>query len=104
MGRAAVLTWLRSPQNTKGPAPLRLGSPIVLAGVVREEGIWRIREAEFDQTGFTTFARAEEAAGRPLYPEYADAYRLPTGRVLLEAPSLEAFIRAVEAYDWPRNW
>ncbi len=81
-----------------------MGGPTVLAGVICEEGIWRIREAQLDHEGFMAFAQAQKAAGRPLFPEHADTYRRPTGRVFLEAPNLEAFIRAVESYDWPPNW
>ncbi|WP_224243524.1 hypothetical protein [Hyalangium gracile] len=103
-GRAAILTWLRSLDEGAEPSPRPLGSPIVFAGVVRENGAWRIREAVFDHEGFEAFARAQQAAGRPLYPEHADGFRRPTGQIFLEAASLGDFIRAVEAYDWPRDW
>lgn len=81
-----------------------LGSPTVIAGVVCDNGIWRIREAKMDEEGFSAFMEAERSAGRPIYPEHADRFRLPRGRIFLEAQSLEDFIRAVEAYDWPRDW
>ena len=76
----------------------------MLAGVVHEHGVWRVRATQTDVDGFEGFMRQLEAEGRPLYPEHAERFARPTGEVFIEATTLDEFIAAIEAYDWPHNW
>ncbi len=103
-GRPAVLAWLRSAEAGRASAWLPLGGPTVQAGVVREQGVWRVREAQLDHDALDAFVAQLRAAGKPLYPEHVDRFRRPTGPIKLEAATLDEFIARIEAYDWPPNW
>ena len=102
-GRPRLLAWLRDP-NVMRHLPIRMGSPTLQVGVVYEGGTWRLRRLAFDNAAFSAFVAEEQAVGRPLYPEYAERFRHPTGEVLVEAENLESFIRVLERMEWPRDW
>lgn len=97
--RATLLAWLRAPDVMKH-LPLAVGGPTILAGVVHEEGMWRLRRTVFDDAAFRAFV----AEGKSLHPEQMDSFRHPTGEVLVEANSLDAFCHALEQFPWPREW
>ena len=100
-GRTAVLAWLRSPNAGRTPAWLPLGNPATSAGVVHEDGVWRVRRTQTDAEGFNAFMRELQASGRPLYPEHVERFARPTGEVFIEATTLDEFIARIESYDWP---
>jgi hypothetical protein len=68
---------------------------------VKQDGVWRLRRTALDVDAFQRFLAAQEAAGRPTYPEMADDFQRPVGDILLEAPDLDAFCIALETSPWP---
>ena len=99
-----MLAWLRSPAAGVTPPWLPLGNPNMLAAVLHEDGVWRVRKTAVDEQAFHAFIKTLQTEGRPLFPEHVDRFQRPSGEVMLEAATLDEFIQAVEAYDWPGNW
>lgn len=99
-GKSQVLQWLRG----RAGGPLWFGSPHPCVCVVKQDGVWRLRELALEPD---VLRRASEDAlkhGRPFMPEHAADLQTPTGKIHLEAPTREALAVLVEGYTWPRQW
>jgi hypothetical protein len=83
-----------------------MGSPQLHGGaaIVHEEGVYRLRLLECDQTALLAFREQQAANQKPFYPEHVDRFQRPTGEVLVEAADLASFLSALERIDWRPNW
>src|SRR5262245_57681766 len=103
-----LIAKLRDP---KTKYPLLLGSPSLAAGVgVVREKPWfgkprfELRRLVRDAAASDAFVARKLAAGEPLAPEEGDAFWHPTGELLAQGASLEAFIEALARVRWERTW
>jgi hypothetical protein len=99
--RESVIADLLDGRERLRETPYRFGAPHFNLGVVAENGVFRVRLLEYDVAAGRVYSDAARARGQPFMPEHAERFMKPTGRVLLEAPTLEALIERLKAAPWP---
>ncbi len=99
--RNEVVKALRTAGLHLAEQAFRFGSPHFQFGVVAESGLYRLRRLEYDSKAGDAYAEQARAKGEPFMPEHAEMFMVPTGEVLLEAPTLDGLIEKLEAGPWP---
>ena len=99
LGKNRALALVRA-----GKLPFACGSPHPAVCVLEQEGRYRVRELVIDPAEASRAMTASLAAGHGWTPEQHYALGQPTGRVFLEARTLEELAEAIEAYAWPQEW
>jgi len=84
--------------------PLAFGSPHPCVVVIEQERVFRVRELVVDPDEASAAGKAALSAGKNWRPE--DYYRLgkPTGKIHLEAKTLDALVAKIERFSWPKHW
>lgn len=99
MGKQRVLELLAE----RGP-PLRFGSPHPCVAIVHEDGVYRLRDLVIDEAEAHAM-QADAVKNRTGFmPEHYYGLGKPTGKIHLEAPTLQAFREKLEAFAWPQHW
>lgn len=98
-GRSRALELLR-----KGRLPISLGSPHPSAVILRQDGVYRLRELRIDEARARRESERALAEGEPWMPEHYYELGEPTGPVHAEAAELSEFIRRVEDLAWNPDW
>jgi hypothetical protein len=82
-----------------GKLPIALGRYQPQATISHVDGVYRLRPLVLDDAKCNEFARQRHAAGESFMPEHTWRF-LYEGDPLLESPSRDEFIRAIERLDW----
>jgi hypothetical protein len=99
LGKARLLELLG-----QGTLPLRFGSPHPCTMVLQEDGVFRMRELVVDAEESRKAGQAAIRAGQGWMPEHHFALAKPTGRIYLEAKTLDELREKIEAFKWPKHW
>jgi hypothetical protein len=99
LGKSRALALLRA-----GKLPFSFGSPHPCVAILKQDGVFRVRELVVDPGEAEAAAKVAMAEGGCWMPEQYYALGKPTGRVFIEAPTRDALAEKIEAYQWPREW
>lgn len=99
VGKKRVLELLAE----RGP-PLRFGSPHPCTAIVQQDGVFRLRDLVVDESDSKAAFEEARKTGRPFMPENHYALARPTGKIHLEAKTLDALREKIEAFSWPKHW
>lgn len=99
LGKQGVLAQLRA-----GNARFWFGAPHPHVAVLLQDGVYRVRELVVDPAEARAASERARAGGEPYMPEHYYAMGQPTGRIFLEARTLEELIEKVEGHPWPKDW
>ncbi len=98
ISRAELLRRLGAP-NVRLPLPF--GWPHHQVAVCCEAGVWRLRVLVTDEPRFDALRQERLSKRQPFMPEHGETCLIPGPKILLEAESLDEFIRKLEAGPWP---
>lgn len=87
------LARLRKGASTLATTPVRFGSPHPTHAVVKEDGVFRVRQLVLSKAK----ADAYLAEHKMFMPEHAAEISDPVGKIELEAPTLDGLISLLQA-------
>jgi hypothetical protein len=90
---------------TEGTLPVTFGSPHPSVMVLKQEGMFRIRELVVDEVAARDAAEASRRARTPSWmPEHYYSLGRPTGKVFAEAASRTELLELMATMPWPAEW
>lgn len=98
-GKTRVLDALN-----RNAIPFWFGAPHPFVSLVKQDGVFRVRELVVDAAEAKSASEKALADGTGWMPENHAALAKPTGKILIEAPTREAMAKKLEAYKWPADW
>ena len=84
--------------------PLRFGSPHPCTAIVEQGGVFRVRDLVVDEADSRAAFEEARAKKQSFMPENHFGLGKPTGKIHLEAKTLDELREKIEAFSWPNHW